>query len=140
MLGGAIGNDFGTGMKRGKNVYNVIFIGSHIKNHNVVTYSRNGAIDKVLGDDKVAEITFFNCLFENNKYAIKSNNTKRISLIDCQFNGNNISETVAILQGDDVRWFFAPNFFEGNTAVIASTGALWMMEKKEIKQNISGNL
>ncbi|MFE4028328.1 hypothetical protein ACFX4N_19465 [Priestia sp. YIM B13551] len=100
MYGEAIGNDYGTGMKRGKNVYNVMFIGSHIKNHDIVTYSGDTAIDMVLSDDTVAEgITFFNCLFENNKYAIKSNNTKRVSLIGCQFSGNNISGAVAILQG-----------------------------------------
>lgn len=124
MLGGAIGNNYEKGLKIGKNVYNVLFLGSHIENHDIVTYSGDTAIDMVLSDGTVAEgITFLNCLFENNKYAIKSNNTKRVSLIGCQFNGNNISGAIAITQGvGDARWFFAPNFFEGNVTDVASAG------------------
>ncbi|WP_270577991.1 hypothetical protein [Caldibacillus thermoamylovorans] len=124
MFGGAIGNNHEVGLKIGKNVHNFTAFGSHIENHDGITFAGTTAVDMFLDDGLVCEgVTFIACLFENNKYAIKSNNSRRVTLIGNQFKGNGIEGAVAITQGDgDGAWFISPNMFDGYETEIIEKG------------------
>lgn len=113
MYGGAIGNNYNTGIRIGKNVYNVSFYGCHIENHDGILYSGTKAVDMVLGSGLECEgIGFYHCLFINNKYGISSNNAKRVVLLGNEFDSRSISGNVAITQGaGDVAWFIGPQKF-----------------------------
>lgn len=124
MYGGAIGNNYNTGVRIGKNAYNVSFYNSHLENHDGVLYSGTKAVDMVLGSGLECEgIGFYNCLFINNKYAIQSDNAKRVVLLGNEFDGRSISGNVAITQGSgDSGWLVGSQKFTGYSTNITESG------------------
>ncbi|MEY8752376.1 hypothetical protein [Alkalicoccobacillus gibsonii] len=113
MYGGAVGNNYSTGVKIGKNVNNVNFIGSHFENHDGNTYEGTVAIDMELDDNlSIESVNLIGNLFVNNKIGIVSNNTSRVNLTGNQFDGRGIENSIAIKQGKgDRAWTISPNQF-----------------------------
>ena len=122
--GGAIGNNYSEGVVVGKNVYNLNFTGSHFENHDGKNQRGNTAVKMELSDSKSAEsINFIGCAFINNKYSIKSNNTKRVTVSGNQFDGRNIKGSIAIKQGaGDASWVINTNFFTNNDKNLIEAG------------------
>jgi len=124
VYGGAVGNNHSRGVVVGKNVYNFNFIGSHFENHDGLKHDGTTAIDMQIPDGTSSEsINFLGCIFINNKYAIQSNNTKRVTLSGSQFDGRNIKGSIAIKQGNgDASWTINPNYFVNNDKNLVEAG------------------
>lgn len=124
VYGGAVGNNYSRGVVIGKNVYNFNFIGSHFENHDGLNYDGKTAIDMQIPNGTSSEsINFLGCIFINNKYAIQSNNTKRVTLSGSQFDGRNIKGSIAIKQGSgDASWTINPNYFVNNDKNLVEAG------------------
>jgi hypothetical protein len=124
VYGGAVGNNYSRGVVVGKNVYNFNFIGSHFENHDGLKYDGTTAIDMKIPNGTSSEsINFLGCIFINNKYAIQSNNTKRVTLSGNQFDGRNIKGSIAIKQGNgDASWTVNPNYFVNNDKNLMEAG------------------
>ncbi|TWD92372.1 hypothetical protein FB550_1182 [Neobacillus bataviensis] len=122
--GGAIGNNYSKGVLVGKNVYNLNFTGSHFENHDGKNQRGTTAVNMELPNGYSAEsINFIGCTFINNKYSIKSNNTKRVNISGNQFDGRNIQGSIAIKQGNgDAAWLINPNYFINNDQTVIDAG------------------
>ncbi|MBY0063448.1 hypothetical protein [Priestia aryabhattai] len=122
--GGAVGNNYSKGVVVRKNVYNLNFIGSHFENHDGHNYSGTTAVEMELSNNTSSEsINFLGCIFINNKYGIRSNNVKRVSLTGNQFDARGIKDSVAVKQGKgDGAWIINPNYFVNNGHDLLESG------------------
>ncbi|WP_211062127.1 glycosyl hydrolase family 28-related protein [Heyndrickxia faecalis] len=122
IYGGGLQNSYGQALKIKKNVNNVVLIGTHIENNDGQAYGET-AVDMVLDSGVIEGVTFLNCFWYNNKYAIKSNGAKRVLMQGNQFNGNNITGSIAISQGvNDAGWMIPPQYITGYTTNILPNG------------------
>ncbi|MCM3746525.1 glycoside hydrolase family 55 protein [Paenibacillus pasadenensis] len=123
-FGGAFGNNYNTGLRIGKNVYNASFYNYHFENHDGELYSGTKAVDMQLGSGLECEgIGFYNTFFINNQNGILSNNAKRVTIIGCEFDGRSLPGNVAISMGSgDVGWLVGPQKFTGYATTIIENG------------------
>lgn len=125
MVGGSIGNNYSTGVVIDKNVHNVNFIGNHFENHDGKFYSGKTAISLEPKEGATVEsINFIGNFFVNNKYSIRSDNAKRVSITGNEFDGRNIKGSVAIRQSaKDSSWVINPNQFINNSRNLVEAGS-----------------